>query len=81
MRGRTVICAVLDEVAHWKSDGSVNPDEDVFQSIKPSMVTIPNALLIGISSPYARRGLLWRKVNELYGKPGRTLVARAPHGA
>ena len=30
------------------------------------------------SSPYARKGLLWRKVNEFYAKPGRTLVARAP---
>ena len=27
-------------------------------SVRTSMATIPNALLIGISSPYARRGLL-----------------------
>ena len=56
VRGRTVIAAILDEVAHWRSEHSANPDEDVYQSIKPSMLTIPNALLIGISSPYARRG-------------------------
>ena len=78
VRGRTVIAAIFDEVGHWRSESSVSPDEDVYQSIKPSMTTIPNALLIGISSPYARKGLLWRKVNEFYAKPGRTLVARAP---
>jgi hypothetical protein len=78
VRGRTVIAAIFDEVGHWRSELSVSPDEDVYQSIKPSMVTIPNSLLIGISSPYARKGLLWRKVHEFYGKSGRTLVARAP---
>ena len=34
--------------------------------------------MIGISSPYARRGLLWRKFDAHYGKPGPVLVARAP---
>ena len=42
------------------------------------MATIPNALLIGISSPYARRGLFWNKYREHWGKPGRTLFMRAP---
>jgi hypothetical protein len=42
------------------------------------MVTIPNAMLIGISSPYARRGLFWNKYKESWGKPGRVLFMRAP---
>jgi len=42
------------------------------------MLTIPNALLIGISSPYSRKGLLWRKFSENWAKPGSILVARAP---
>ncbi|MGI8853623.1 MAG: hypothetical protein ACR2GC_10120 [Methyloceanibacter sp.] len=78
VRGRTVIAAVLDEVAHWRSDNTANPDEDVFQALVPAMATIPNALLIGISSPYSRKGLLWRKHDANYGRPGRVLVARAP---
>ena len=41
VRGRTVCCAILDEVAHWKSENTVSPDEDVYQSIKPSMITMP----------------------------------------
>lgn len=78
VRGRTVIACVLDEVAHWRAEFTVNPDEDVYQSIKPAMATIPNALLIGISSPYARRGLFWTKFRDNWGKAGHTLFMRAP---
>ena len=78
VRGRTVIACVLDEVAHWKAEATVNPDEAVYQAIRPSMLTMPNALLIGISSPYARRGLFWNKYKEHWSKAGRVLFMRAP---
>lgn len=78
VRGRTVVAAVLDEVAFWKSDATVNPDDEVYTAIKPAMVTIPGAMLIGISSPYARRGLLWRKFKKHFGKSGNVLVVKAP---
>ena len=78
VRGRTVVAAVLDEVAHWRSETTVNPDTEVYAAVKPAMATIPNAMLIGISSPYARRGLLWTKHQGHYGKEGNLLVARAP---
>lgn len=79
VRGRTVIAVVFDEVAFWRSEGSVSPDTDVYNAVKPAMVTIPNAMLIAISSPYARRGLLWSKHHAHYGKPSdRILVAQAP---
>lgn len=79
VRGRTVIAVVFDEVAFWRSEGSVSPDTDVYNAVKPAMVTIPNAMLIAISSPYARRGLLWSKHHAHYGKASdRILVAQAP---
>jgi hypothetical protein len=79
VRGRTVCAAVLDEVAHWRDEHASNPDEAVYNAIKPSMATMmPGALLIGISSAHARRGLLWRKFSEAYGRPGNILVAKAP---
>lgn len=78
VRGRTVVAAVLDEVAFWTADGGANPDTDVYAAIKPAMATVPGAMLIGISSPYARRGLLWTKYKSHYGAPGRTLVVQAP---
>ena len=41
--------------------------------------SLPNSLLIGISSPHARTGLLYRKYRELWGQPpGRSLFVKAP---
>lgn len=77
-RGRTVVAAVFDEVAFWSSENSANPDQDVYNAVKPAMATIPGAMLIGISSPYARRGLLWTKHKKHYGKAGKVLVVQAP---
>lgn len=78
VRGRTVIATIFDEVAFWHSENSANPDDDVYNAVKPAMSTIRGALLIGISSPYARKGLLYRKWKKHFGKAGRTLVVQAP---
>jgi hypothetical protein len=78
VRGRTVIAAIFDEVAFWSTENSVSPDEDVYKAVKPAMATIPNAMLIGISSPHARKGLLYRQYRKHYGKPGKVLVVQAP---
>ncbi len=53
IRGRTVVCAILDEIAFWRVEGA-NPDKEILAAIRPSMATIPNSLLLVISSPYAR---------------------------
>jgi hypothetical protein len=78
VRGRTVICAIFDEVAHWRNENTSSPDLEVYRAVKPAMLTIPNAMLIGISSPHASRGLLWEKFNKNYGQDGDVLVAKAP---
>jgi hypothetical protein len=78
VRGRTVVAAIFDEVAHWRSENTTSPDLEVYRAVRPAMLTMPNALLIGISSPYASRGLLWEKFNKNYGQDGDVLVAKAP---
>lgn len=78
LRGRTLIAAILDEVAHWYSESSTTADTDIYNALKPSMATMPGAMIFGISSPYARRGLLWKKYQQHYGKSGKTLVIKAP---
>lgn len=78
-RGRSVCVGIFDELAHWKgSENSVNPASDVWDAVEPSTSTIPNALLLGISSPHIRSGLFYERVNASYGKPGRTLTIKAP---
>ncbi|MGB3445201.1 MAG: hypothetical protein WBA48_00705 [Xanthobacteraceae bacterium] len=78
VRGRTVVAAICDEVAFWRSETASSPDIDVYRALKPATATMPGAMIIGISSPYARRGLLWQKYSRHYGKPGKVLVVQAP---
>jgi len=79
IRGRTVIAAVLDEIAHWRNEDSANPDTDVYRALKPALLTMmPGAMLFAISSPHARSGLLYQKYRDNYGKDGNILVVHAP---
>lgn len=77
-RGRAVIAAVLDECAFYASENSASPDEELYRAIKPGTATMPRAMIFGISSPHARKGILWRKYKENWSKPGSTLVVQAP---
>jgi hypothetical protein len=77
IRGRTIIAALLDEVAFWSSEDSANPDVEVVNALRPAMATIPGSLLLGASSPYAKRGVLWRAYRQHYAKPGPVLVWQA----
>jgi hypothetical protein len=80
VRGRTVIAALLDEVSFWEpSIESVNPDTEVYSALKPALATQQHSLLVGISSPYAQRGLLYEQFRRYFGSDdSRVLVARAP---
>jgi hypothetical protein len=72
IRGYAVCGACLDELAFWPSDDAAEPDYEVLNAIRPSMVTIPNAMLLCASSPYGRRGALHdahRKHFCVYGDP------------
>jgi hypothetical protein len=79
VRSRTVLAALCDEIAFWHSeDGSANPDHEIIAALRPAMATIPNALLLGASSPYARRGVLWDNYDRYYGKSDGPLIWQAP---
>jgi hypothetical protein len=71
IRGRTVVAAILDEIAFWNSDvDAANPDSEILSALRPAMATIPDALLLALSSPYARRGELWNAYAKHFGKEG-----------
>jgi hypothetical protein len=79
VRSRTIIAALCDEIAFWHSDeSSANPDTEIIAALEPAMATIPNALLLGASSPYARRGVLWNNFERYFGKDDGPLIWRAP---
>jgi hypothetical protein len=71
VRGYTVAAALLDELAFWPVDASAaEPDVEVLAAIRPAMSTVPDAMLLCASSPYARRGTLWDAYRKHFGKDG-----------
>jgi hypothetical protein len=77
VRGYTIIAALCDEIAFWRSEDSANPDTEILDALRPAMSTIPGAMLLCASSPYARRGALYRAYRRHWGKPGKVLVWKA----
>jgi terminase large subunit-like protein len=76
-RGYTLAAALCDELAFWPTDDSAEPDYEVLSALRPGMVTIPGAMLLCASSPYARRGALWDAYHRYFGKEGEVLVWKA----
>lgn len=77
VRGYTLVAVLLDELAFWSIEGSANPDAEILSALRPAMATIPNAMLLVASSPYARRGALWEAYRKHFGHPGDVLIWQA----
>jgi hypothetical protein len=78
IRGRTLIAVIMDECSFWRHELTTSPDVEVYRAARPGLATMPGSLLIGISSPYRRAGLLWRKFKRHWGQAGDVLVVKAP---
>lgn len=78
-RGFSVGLLIMEELAFWRFEQeSQNRDREIYTAMVPSLSTISNSLVLGLSTPYARQGLLWEKFNDHWGKPGPILVWKAP---
>ena len=74
-RGYTLIAGLLDELAFWATEeNAANPDTEILAALRPAMATVPGAMLLCASSPYARRGALWDAYHRHYGKDGDPVV-------
>jgi len=67
VRGYSIVACVCDEIAFWRSEESASPDSEVLAAIRPGLANIPNSLLLCISSPYSRKGELWKAHQKYYG--------------
>lgn len=76
-RGYTFAAVLCDEIAFWPTDDAAEPDYAILDAVRPGMSTIPGAMLICASSPYARRGALWDAFRRHWGQDGGPLVWRA----
>jgi hypothetical protein len=79
IRGRAVLVAVFDECAFYRDETSSSPDTELYGAVKPGMLTLADrAMIIGISTPHKKSGLLWTKYHDCFGKDDPdTLVIKA----
>jgi hypothetical protein len=77
-RGYTIGAALCDEIAFWQTDDAAEPDYEILDALRPGMVTIPGAMLLCASSPYANKGALHGAHKRYFGKPGPLLFWKAP---
>jgi hypothetical protein len=67
IRGRTLLAAIFDEVSFWRDETSSQPDTETYTSVLPALATT-NGMLIGISTPYRKLGLLYQKHRSCFGQ-------------
>jgi hypothetical protein len=65
-RGRTLLACVFDECSFWRDEGSAQPDIETYRAILPSLATTAG-MLVAISSPYRKAGLLYQKHRDFHG--------------
>jgi Phage Terminase len=66
VRGRTLVACVFDEVSFWKDETSATPDIEMYRAVMPALATT-RGMLIGISTPYRKFGLLHQKHRDHFG--------------
>jgi hypothetical protein len=66
LRGRTLLGAIVDEVAFLRDETSAMPDIETYRALLPALATT-GGMLIGISTPYRRIGLLYQKHRNFFG--------------
>jgi hypothetical protein len=68
-RGYTLLAVICDEIAFWRNDETTsNADREIVAAVRPGLASIPDSLLLCISSPYARRGALWSTYSRHFGR-------------
>jgi hypothetical protein len=68
VRGFTVLAAICEEIAFWRDENSANPAQEVLAALRPALATVPESMLIGISTPYSRSGVLYEQYRANFGK-------------
>jgi hypothetical protein len=74
-RGSTCIAVLCDEIAFWRSDESMNPDSEILRAVRPSLATTGGPMIC-ISSPYAKRGELFKAYKRHYGNDDSPVLCR-----
>jgi hypothetical protein len=76
IRGLSVACVIMDELAFFKHEGK-SIDKEVIDSIRPAMIQFPHSKLIKISTPSKQSGVLYQDFKDHYGKHDEVSVWRS----
>ncbi len=77
VRGYSIPVAVLDEAAFFRDERSALPADELVRALQPALASMPGGLLVGLSSPHSRRGVLWERYRQHYGRDSDVLVWQA----
>jgi hypothetical protein len=69
------LLAIFDEASFWRGEASVAPDVETYHAVAPGLATLPGSMLVGISSPHRKVGLLYERLggsaNMFHDFPGK----------
>lgn len=76
-RGRSIYTLVMEEAAHFKTEGRFS-DEEVYKSARPAMGRFgTDSMCFVITTPWTKDGLVWKVFKKYYGvENNRWLVIR-----
>lgn len=69
LRGLTLVGCICDEAAVWYRNSGPDADREILISVTPALLTTRGVLII-ISSPRQRRGILWDFHKKNFGPEG-----------
>lgn len=73
-RGRAYALAIVEEASFLPQDLSANPDVELLRSLRPALARVKGSLLAVVSSPYARKGVLWHAWQRYHDQPDGDVV-------
>jgi len=76
LRGRTLVCAILDESAFFRDQSYRINDVDLFDAVHARV--IPGGCTVVDSTPWAEAGLLYQLFTKNHGHPVNAVAAHAP---
>jgi hypothetical protein len=76
VRGFTCPLVICDETAFWRDhETSTNPAREIMRALAPGQSTVPQPLMLSISSPFAKEGVFFETHQRHHGDPeSRTLA-------
>lgn len=73
-RGRSYCFVGLEEAAYFPTGDSAHPDREILRAVRPGLARVPGSLLAVVSSPWARRGILWEASRRHEESPSPRLI-------